>query len=80
MNKSGVGSKSMERNQKTPERATALFTIGSSPANVVNALGREIVSGAFPENTVNQLVEHQLITYAELRRGFAGQEPEADAR
>jgi predicted ATP-dependent protease len=42
--------------------------------------GERGADGAFPENTVNQLVEHQLITYAELRRGFAGQEPEADAR
>ena len=42
--------------------------------------GERDTDGAFPENTVNQLVEHQLVTYAELRRGFSGQESKADVR
>jgi lon-related putative ATP-dependent protease len=34
--------------------------------------------GQFPANTVNFLVENQLIHYAKLRKGFANQEPKGD--
>jgi lon-related putative ATP-dependent protease len=35
-------------------------------------------AGAFPQETVNHRVERQLITYADLRRGFSGQERSGD--
>jgi predicted ATP-dependent protease len=41
--------------------------------------GERGADGAFPENTVNHRVERQLVTYAELRRGFSRQESKADA-
>jgi lon-related putative ATP-dependent protease len=34
--------------------------------------------GTFPDGSVNALVEQQLVTYAELRRGFSRQEPSRD--
>lgn len=36
--------------RKAVERASLLFSTGSTPASVVNTLGREIVAGAFPES------------------------------